>query len=197
MDILAHGLWTAAGAKAINNRNSPSRQNERPFNVGWAAFWGVFPDLFAFGVPFVWTIYNLAVGAMHLSDWPAPAHDIEPVPYTHLQPLQLANSLYNLSHSLIVFVLILALVSIIWRKVPRELFGWLLHILIDIPTHSYRFFPTPFLWPVSGFKFAYGIAWGQWWFQAINYAALIAVYCLLYRHKTKSAPKRANFYKVS
>ncbi|MGB7949040.1 MAG: hypothetical protein WCH75_15250, partial [Candidatus Binatia bacterium] len=30
--------------------------------------------------------------------------------------------------------------------------AWGLHILVDIPTHSYKFFPTPFLWPVSGFE---------------------------------------------
>lgn len=32
-----------------------------------------------------------------------------------------------------------------------EMLAWPLHILVDIPTHSERFFPTPFLWPLSDF----------------------------------------------
>lgn len=180
MDILAHGLWTAAATKAVNEKT------KNPLNVLAATFWGVFPDLFAFGIPFLWTIYILFTGEMRLSDWPAPAHDIEPVPYTNLQPLQLASSLYNLSHSLIVFALIFGFVILITRKLPRELFGWLLHILIDIPTHSYKLFPTPILWPLSSYKFLYGFSWGQAWFQIINYSALAFVYLLLWRSKKKT-----------
>jgi hypothetical protein len=36
--------------------------------------------------------------------------------------------------------------------------GWLLHIAIDIPTHSFRYYATRFLWPVSDFRID-GIAW--------------------------------------
>jgi membrane-bound metal-dependent hydrolase YbcI (DUF457 family) len=38
--------------------------------------------------------------------------------------------------------------------------AWPLHILVDIPTHSSQFFPTPFLWPVSDF-YINGVSWGQ------------------------------------
>jgi len=38
------------------------------------------------------------------------------------------------------------------------LLAWALHIIIDIPTHSYELFPTPFLWPISDFKIN-GIPW--------------------------------------
>ena len=183
MDILAHGLWTAAGAKAINEKILLHGKDKKPLNVYWAAFWGVFPDLFAFGIPFIWTLYNLATGNMSISDWPRPAHDLEPVPYTNLQPLQLAASLYTISHSLVVFICVFGFIAIVRRKPPRELFGWLLHIAIDIPTHSYKFFPTPILWPISTWKFLYGISWGHWWFQLINYSAITIVYILLWRKK--------------
>jgi len=45
MDIFAHGLWTAAIATGVN------RKIARPLRVGWAVFFGVFPDLFAFAPP--------------------------------------------------------------------------------------------------------------------------------------------------
>jgi hypothetical protein len=61
-----------------------------------------------------------------------------------------------------------------------EMLGWALHILIDIPTHSLRFFATPFLWPLSDYRFN-GISWGNRWFMLANYTALAIVYILLWR----------------
>ncbi len=72
------------------------------------------------------------------------------------------------------------LVSILARRIVFEMLGWLLHILIDIPTHSLRYYSTRFLWPVSEFRID-GIAWWTPWLWAATYAALVAVYVLMWR----------------
>lgn len=64
------------------------------------------------------------------------------------------------------------------RKWPWLMGGWVLHIIIDIPTHTKAFFATPFLWPLSNFKID-GISWGTLWFMLINYSALVLVYLLI------------------
>jgi hypothetical protein len=87
-----------------------------------------------------------------------------------------ASESYNYTHSLIFFLVVLAIVLIARKgKVYWPMFGWLLHILIDIPTHR-GFYETPFLFPLSGFRFTHGISWGHPVFMIINYSALILVY---------------------
>jgi hypothetical protein len=161
VDIFAHGLWAGAAATAAN------RKLKRPVRIGWAVFWGVFPDLFAFAIPMallMWTRFSQGLAAM-------PARG---------QPRwSLAWQLYHVSHSLIIFGTVFGLVWLVTRRPALELLGWLLHILIDIPTHTARFFPTPFLWPVSSYYFS-GIRWGERWFMLANYSALLIVYLLLW-----------------
>jgi hypothetical protein len=67
-----------------------------------------------------------------------------------------------------------------------ELLGWVFHILIDIPTHTLRFFPTPFLWPISSYC-ASGISWANRWFLLANYSALAIVSFLLWRNGRRAA----------
>jgi hypothetical protein len=55
-----------------------------------------------------------------------------------------------------------------------ELLGWLLHIVIDIPTHV-GIFALHFLWPLSSFSVS-GSRWENRWFMAANYGALLLVY---------------------
>ncbi len=81
---------------------------------------------------------------------------------------------------LIIFVAVFAIVWFLLRRPVWELGGWFLHILIDIPTHSYKFFPTPFLWPVSDLKID-GISWGTQWFMILNYGSLLILYIVLSR----------------
>src|SRR3989344_3099206 len=68
--------------------------------------------------------------------------------------------LYNLTHSLVVFTLAFGFVVLVRKKPPYELSAWGLHIVVDIPTHSYIFFPTPFLWPLSDLRID-GIPWSH------------------------------------
>ena len=55
---------------------------------------------------------------------------------------------------------------------------WFFHILLDIPSHTLKFFPTPFLMPISDYMID-GVPWGItgpgawiWW---LNLGALIGV----------------------
>ncbi len=199
MDVFSHGLWAGAAAKAANKSPAIAGKIKRPLKVWQAIFWGVSPDIFAFTLPFVWMFWNIVFGDMEFSDFPRP-ENIEPAARDTLPIFQLASQLYNISHSLIVFILIFALAAVLlrvklppslklWRtsrRMPWEMSGWLLHILVDIPTHSYRFYPTPFLWPFSEWKFN-GFSWGVPWFIILNYSALILVYLVLRRKKSKNS----------
>lgn len=171
MDVFSHGIWSALAAKAAN------KKIKKPLNVWLAAFWGIFPDIFAFTIPFIWLFWNLALGNMNFSDFPRP-EESEPPTEVKFPIFNLASLLYNFSHSLIVFILIFALFWLIKRRLVLELSAWFFHILIDIPTHSYKFYPTPFLWPVSDFKFD-GFLWSEPWFMILNYSALAVVFILL------------------
>lgn len=183
MDVFSHGLWAGAVAKVANKNSAIAGKIKRPLKVWQTVFWGVFPDIFAFTLPFAWMFWNLIFGEMKFSDFPRP-ETVEPAVRDTLPIFQLASQLYNISHSLIVFVVIFALIWAIFRRIPWEMSGWLLHILIDMPTHSYRFYPTPFLWPLSQWKFN-GFSWGTPWFLILNYSAPIFVYWILRRKKNK------------
>jgi hypothetical protein len=50
--------------------------------------------------------------------------------------------------------------------------------LLDIPSHSRAFFPTPFLWPLSKVTFD-GVDWTTPRVMVANYVALAIVYALL------------------
>lgn len=179
MDILAHGLWSSLVAKAANKA---LRQAQR-VKIRRAVFWGVFPDIFTFALPFIVVFWYLATGQMHWADFPkpdtagaaAPAHPIKILGFTH-------NPLYEISHSIIVFLIVFAVFSLIYKRPLLELLAWLLHILIDIPTHSYQFYPTPAFWPLWDWKFN-GIVWANPYFLLANYAALLIVYLLIRKRK--------------
>ena len=94
-----------------------------------------------------------------------------------------AQSFYNSGHSLFIFASCFALVCLLRRKVLWSMAAWGLHVLIDIPTHSLKLFPTPFLWPLSGFKVD-GISWRSPTILLVNFSALVIVYGLwLYRYR--------------
>lgn len=178
MDILSHGLWAGATYKAVNNKTG------RKFNVWLGMFWGVFPDLFAFTVPFTWLIWNTLTGVMSPTDLPAPTGIEPPVIQQTLWQFQLASILYNYSHSLVVFILVFIFIYLLFRRPVWELGGWLIHIVMDIPTHTYLFYPTPLFWPISSWKFS-GFSWGTPWFMILNYSLLLLVFYFLKKQEGK------------
>lgn len=145
MDIFSHGLWAGAAAYGLN------RKVKTPVSVWKFGAWGVFPDLLSFSVAFIW---------MRVTGTRFDAYNAEPFGGDGQFIYQLTNTLYNLSHSLVIFLIVFGLIWLLFKRPVWELGGWLVHILIDVPTHSYAFFPTPILWPISEWKFN-GFSWGS------------------------------------
>ncbi len=158
MDIFAHFLWTYA----VYFNNKKYRLI--------STFFGVFPDLLAFGPHLILSLIGLGnhFDKSALSSIPD---------YVYIG--------YNFSHSLLIFLIIIGIIYFITREIPIYLGGWLLHILIDIPSHSTDFFPTPFLWPISNF-YINGISWANEKFMIINYILLTITYIFLFIYYKKS-----------
>lgn len=159
MEIIAHGLWAAAAAITAK------RTTRARIRVGWAVWWAAFPDVLAFGPSLVAGLWLRLMGGP--GSVSADGHILL---HAHL-----GLPLYQAGHSLLVFLLVFGIAVILTRRVVFELLGWLLHILIDIPTHSLDYYATRFLWPVSDFRMD-GIAWWTPWFWATTYGALVCVY---------------------
>ena len=168
MDIVSHGLW---GGIAFG------RKNLRSFSL--ACFFGVLPDLFSFGLLHVAVLLGLAERPRFSPEPPDPS--LIPA-YVH--------QLYNITHSLVVFLTMFALLWVVFRKPIWEALGWGLHILLDIFTHSYRFFPTPFLWPISDFKID-GWPWGMPAVFIPNVILLVLFYAWFFLRRWR-APDRSS-----
>ena len=190
MDVLAHGLWGALLAKAANAKLA-ARKSERRLDVLMTAAFGFLPDLVAFSPIFVFVTLSMLFGGMHLQDLrPSNGMNSPGNPLTHPPMIYwITGTLYQYTHSLVMFAFVAALV-LLFRKafgrprlIPWEMSGWLLHILIDIPTHSSEFYPTPFIWPLSNYRFD-GYAWSHPAFQLVNYT-LIALVFLYFRRRTQ------------
>lgn len=186
MDTLSHGLWAVILAKFYQKKTTIK------INFWWAAFWGAFPDLFAFAPLFI-AMMLAKVGIISPIPSMTPREPFSPD--THIL-FQFTSELYNISHSLVIFGLVFffvwALRYFLTQKsdqcsaLPFVMMGWLLHILADIPTHTYRFFPTPFLWPLSTFTFN-GFSWGTPWFMIANYSLIGLCFYLLREKRNGSS----------
>ena len=173
MDIISHALWSGALFESVNLKLKKKR-----FNFWWAAFWGVFPDVFAFVIPyFIFFIIIISQKGFNLINL---NKIIQSSPYSGI-----INILYNISHSLIIFIIVFLLAWVIFKKPIWIMCGWLLHILIDIPTHTIGHFATPMLWPISNFKINGLIYWREPLFMIIDIVALIIVYWIILRKEKK------------
>lgn len=176
MDVFAHTLWANAGSGMLNHVRA--RGNKRPLSVAWTSFWGVFPDLFVFGIPSIISFMGLLQGSVVWGDF--SHHGLPGV-------FDLLAELYNYTHSAIIWGTVFLATWAVIKRPPLELLGWILHILIDIPTHRINFYPTPFLFPISEYRFSYGISWSDTWFMILNYASLLVVFgTKLVRKKVRS-----------
>lgn len=177
MDVFAHTLWT----NAVYHFKYHQQRRMRYL----AAFFGVAPDLIGFAPLFVYLILS---GRMFSG---------ESFPFGDQSnwTFRFAENAYNFTHSLVIFASALILVTLIvnlWKRKNNPLnfrlyifwpmFGWALHILLDIPTHP-DFYHTPFLFPLSDFQYKGGVSWGHPLFMVINYGLLIASYIGLYAYE--------------
>jgi membrane-bound metal-dependent hydrolase YbcI (DUF457 family) len=150
MDIFAHGMWSCA----IFHKKR---------YVWLAALFGLLPDFLSFGIVFVMNLFN---GNFHRG--PPPINSVP----------EWLFAAYNMTHSLVMFIAVFLLVYLLIKKWFWPLTAWGIHIITDIPTHSARYFPTPFLWPLSDYTFN-GIGWGTSWFMLLNYSALMLVFIMI------------------
>jgi len=163
VDIISHGLW---GSIVFG------RKNRRSF---WLSFaFGILPDLVAFAPFFLLTIFGFTYNEWKIGEPPDP----KSIPAYVYQ-------VYNISHSLIVFFAAFLFLLFLFRRPIWEFSAWGLHIIIDIPTHSSGFFPTPFLWPVSDFQFD-GYPWSDPAIFLPNVFLLLSLYVWYF----KIYPKR-------
>jgi hypothetical protein len=162
MDIVSHGLW---GGVAFG------RKRRRSF---WLAFtFGIAPDLFSFGIFFIERLFTTGFDFSHRG-----RPELSSIP-------SYVDSLYNVTHSLIVFAVVFCAVSLILKRPVFEMCAWAFHIVMDIFTHGNEFFPTPFLWPLSDFHVD-GISWGHPLIYFPNLALLLLAYAWFYYSKRKN-----------
>lgn len=156
MDIFAHGLWTYA---VFHKKRY----------VWLATLFGLLPDFLSFGIIFILNLVNSSFrrGPPAISSLP-----------------EWLFAAYKMTHSLIIFLFVFILIYFLTKKWLWALAAWGMHIVVDIPTHSFRYFPTPFLWPISDYKFN-GISWGTSWFMLVNYSSLMIVFILIAHNKAK------------
>lgn len=163
MDFLSHGLW---GGIALG------RTSRRSF---WLAFgFGMAPDLCSFGLVFADGLLTHGLDFFNGLGHPPDAAQIPA--YVH--------QLYNATHSLLVFALVFALVWWLRKRPLMELGAWGLHIVVDIFTHSTKFFPTPFLWPLSD-AHVDGVPWSEPGIFFTNIGLLVGVYAWFFIRRRK------------
>ncbi|MEW6051963.1 MAG: hypothetical protein AB1644_12995 [Candidatus Zixiibacteriota bacterium] len=161
MDFISHALWTNL---IYNQSTLPERL--------LATALGVAPDALAFGP---------LMASRWLSGKKRVMGKVDETTYDELNRTipRWVFRIYDITHSIPIWLVGFFLWWWLRGSVPWPAFAWLIHILVDIPTHTKRFFPTPFVWPFSSYRFD-GINWGVRWFMVLNYSACIVMYCFVY-----------------
>ena len=121
---------------------------------------GAIPDLFSFGIYF---IFLVNFGAF---DFGRPS--VEEIPLW-------VYSLYDISHSMITASVFIGIAYIINKDFAWPMLGWPTHIIIDFFTHSIEFFPTPIFWPISDFRFD-GIPWSNFYVLITNFVLIFLIF---------------------
>ncbi len=157
MDVFAHALW---GYVVFRKRALTKL----------AVLATVMPDLFSFG------IYLLVL--LFTGYFPFGRPEIDAIP-------GYITFMYNVTHSLFIAGVFGVFVYLKYKKYLILIAGWVMHIIIDIFSHSEDFFPTHFLYPLSDFHLSF-ISWSNKWFMLANYSALLVVYSALAFKRIKS-----------
>ncbi|MFQ5849243.1 MAG: hypothetical protein ACE5JU_01490 [Candidatus Binatia bacterium] len=161
LDTLSHGLWGGVGFYPRGNKTFAA-----------AFVLGMVPDLLSFGLFHVTRPDWISQRLLGKISGPPPIAILPDfVFYT-----------YNLTHSLVIWSVLFALIWALSKHRPWVFLAWGLHILCDIPTHTSAYFPTPYLWPFPTPYFE-GISWATRWFMLTNYTALLVVYIGLFAYR--------------
>jgi hypothetical protein len=158
MDIIAHIIWTYLIFHKL-----------KLDYIFLAVFFGILPDLMSFGLYLPYLIFK---GKFRLNK-------LKRIEKEHKKTPKWVEHLYNFSHSLFIPFSFFILISLLMGKISWFVLPWIIHILIDIPLHTKHYYPTPFLWPFSKYKF-YGIKWHNMKFMIVNYTLLFIICILTY-----------------
>lgn len=167
MDTFSHAAW---GYAVLRWRG--------PKTARIGALTGAAPDLLYF-IP-------SKIEQMAEKGWPALLLERRPgiwrIDGPPLPPdlIEAYNTYYVYTHSLIILALVLGVLALmgkhswLWLSVP-----YLLHIIIDLPTHE-RYL-TPIFYPLWDWKFI-GISWSDPIIFWPNLIALVVVYSWIWKH---------------
>ncbi len=161
MDIFAHGIYNIALQKTLR------KDKQKWKKILEAFWWGIMPDLLAFGAPLLVAIF---LGSLD--------H------HALVNGTDLSALVYPFTHSLVIFGAVFLILSLLLKKWYLPMLGWGFHILMDIPFHTPNFFPTPFLFPVSSYTLPFGIYWGTpavW----IGLWAIVIIWLLILIYRSK------------
>jgi hypothetical protein len=174
MEILAHTLWTTAGVKVFNDS---ANNKKKKINFFWATFWGIFPDIVSLFLPIIFFGISLLNNTNTFESISASRIIVNAYPISH--------TLYLYTHSLIIWAFVFIFIWFLIRKPPLSMLGWALHIILDIPSHGVGYFATPFLFPLSEYRFPYGISWASTTFFILNYSILLIIWTIILFKKYK------------
>ena len=167
MDIAAHALWVGAGLMALRQRGpAPGRTT-----VAATLSLAVLPDLVHLLPVLLWSAGSGSAAALAQYVWARPGGEPDLPAWVAMA----AHHLHCTLHSGVVALLVLALLWRQRRRVALPMLAWASHIVIDALTHSQDFYPSPIVYPISYWGLD-GVAWNSPVFQAVNYAALAAVW---------------------
>lgn len=158
MDFIAHFLWSMVLFWGTQ--------------VGLAMFFGVMPDLLPFGS-------NMIIGRFR-NKGRTYKYPEELFEYYRLPQNQWVYKFYNWTHSLVIWGLVFIAAYFIELRngsFPYYMFAWLLHVVMDIPTHTKAFFAPQFLTPLSKFCVD-GKSWAHPVIMTINYVSLTLFFVL-------------------
>lgn len=153
MDYISHGLWSYIFFHRL----------KKPVI---AVLFGLVPDTFSWGVYLLYKFFSgMNLGKPNLAEIPAWVF-----------------TLYGISHSLFIAFLAVLVAFFVFKRRAIYALAWPIAIIMDIPTHSREFLPTPFLWPFSDWHFP-GFSWGQLWFMIVNYCLILVSLFIIYLKK--------------
>ncbi len=165
MDFVAHLLWS--GILFAGNQG------------WWAVFFGGLPDLIPFGLNMIVSPLRRRKKRKQLQQCRSNGNTREQrvndmMAYYKQPENRWVYTLYNYTHSLVVWAVFFSIFVVLGNQrgyFPYFAFAWLLHIIIDIPTHEKRFFAPQFLTPVSTFCVD-GKSWANRKFMLLNYGLI-------------------------
>lgn len=190
MDIVAHALFANLAAQLITRKRKEALR--RPQRAE-AMLGAVAPDLVAF-LPVL--LASLTSGASLVAyavkrfgeEWGTIAASSTASLLANATPHvpSYVGQIYSLSHSALMWGIVLVITYAIVRHVPFWIVGWGTHIALDLFTHDAGHFPTKLIYPLSDFHIN-ATAWSNPVVFVCTYAVLLVCYLAVYRPRNRTS----------